>query len=212
MDQDHSLHAIFVYALVYDVTINAYCYTESAYVSVSITMDGSPTGYNTPHAFTGLTGAHTFTVPSTDANGHQFKQWSTGATSTTITVGSSGTYTAYYGVTYTLTITTTTGGTTSPVPGTHTYSPGTVVSITASPYASYTFDHWELDDANVGSANPISVTMDQDHSLHAVFVWVGPGVPEFPGADISTVAATLAFLAAFYFTLKGRKQPTQQQL
>ena len=81
---------------VYDVTIDAYCYSEGAPVSVSITMDGSPTGYNTPHTFTGLTGAHTFTVPDTDPNGHPFEQWSTGETSTTLTVTSGGTYTAYY--------------------------------------------------------------------------------------------------------------------
>jgi parallel beta-helix repeat protein len=80
----------------YDVTINAYCNSESASVSVSITKDGAPTGYNTPHTFTVTSGAHTFTVPGADANGHPFKQWSTGATSTTVTVNSGGTYTAYY--------------------------------------------------------------------------------------------------------------------
>jgi hypothetical protein len=80
----------------YSATINAYCNTERAYVVRPITKDGSPTGYSTPYTFTGLTGTHTFTVPSTDAMGHPFKQWSTGSTSTTITVSSAGTYTAYY--------------------------------------------------------------------------------------------------------------------
>jgi hypothetical protein len=59
-------------------------------------MDGSPTGYTTSHSFTGLTGTHTFAVPSSDANGDPFKQWSTSSNSTTITVSSAGTYTAYY--------------------------------------------------------------------------------------------------------------------
>jgi len=80
----------------YDVTIDAHCNTEGVGVSVSITMDGNPTGFNTPHTFTGLTGSHTFTVPNADPSGHPFKQWSTGETSTTITVTSGGTYTAYY--------------------------------------------------------------------------------------------------------------------
>jgi len=80
----------------YSVTINAYCYTEAADVSVSIRMDGVPTGFNTPHTFTGLTGPHTFTVPNNDPSGHPFKQWSTGQTSTTVTVSSPGIYTAYY--------------------------------------------------------------------------------------------------------------------
>jgi hypothetical protein len=59
-------------------------------------MDGAPTGYNTPHTFTVTYGTYTFTVPGTDAEGHSFEQWSTGATDTTITVNSGGTYTAYY--------------------------------------------------------------------------------------------------------------------
>jgi len=78
------------------ITIRAHCITESADINVSITMDGSPTGYTTPHSFTGLTGTHTFAVPSSDANGDPFKQWSTSSNSTTITVSSAGTYTAYY--------------------------------------------------------------------------------------------------------------------
>jgi hypothetical protein len=83
-------------AMYYDVTIKAYCYTEDTYVSVSITMDGTPTGFNTPYVFTDLNGTHTFTVPGNDPNGHPFKQWNTGETSTTITVSSARTYTAYY--------------------------------------------------------------------------------------------------------------------
>lgn len=82
----------------YDVTIAAYCYAEGASVSVSITMDGLPTGFNTTHTFTGLTGTHTFTVPSHDPSDHPFEQWNTGEKSTTITVSSGGTYTAYYEV------------------------------------------------------------------------------------------------------------------
>jgi hypothetical protein len=92
MNTDHVLKAYFTY----DVTITAHCNTEGVDISVPITMDGSPTGYNTPHTFTGLTGTHTFTVPNTDPSGHPFKQWSTGETSTTITVSTGGTYTAYY--------------------------------------------------------------------------------------------------------------------
>jgi outer membrane protein assembly factor BamB len=95
MNSNHNLHAVFM-QIPYDVTINAHCDTEGVDISVPITMDGSPTGYNTPHTFTGLTGTHTFTVPNTDPSGHPFKQWSTGETSTTITVNTGGTYTAYY--------------------------------------------------------------------------------------------------------------------
>jgi hypothetical protein len=79
-----------------NITINAHCNTEGIDLAVPITKDGSATGYTTPHTFNSLKGSHTFTVPGADANGHPFLQWSTGQTSTTITVSSGGTYTAYY--------------------------------------------------------------------------------------------------------------------
>jgi hypothetical protein len=70
---------------------------------------------------------------------------------------------------YTLTITSTSGGSTNPVPGSYLYDEGSVGSVTAIPESSYIFDHWELDEVNVGISNPINVTMDADHGLHAVF-------------------------------------------
>jgi hypothetical protein len=80
----------------YDVTINGYCDTEGVNVHVNILMDGGPTGFTTPHTFPGLTGTHTFTVPNNDAKGHRFRKWNTDDTSTTITVTSGTTLTAYY--------------------------------------------------------------------------------------------------------------------
>jgi hypothetical protein len=167
MNSNHNLKAYF--SATYTVTINAHCNTEGADVSVSITMDGSPTGYNTPHTFTGLTGTHTFTVPNTDPSGHSFKQWGTGETSTTITVTSGGTCMAYYQAKYTLNIITTVGGTTNPTAGIYSYWPGTIANVTAIPNTEYCFDHWELDGSNLGSINPISVTMDSNHNLRTVF-------------------------------------------
>ena len=80
----------------YDATINAHCNIEGIDVSVAITKDSLPLGYDTPHTFIGLTGTHQFTVPDTDPHGHPFQKWNTGEASTTITVSSGGTYTAYY--------------------------------------------------------------------------------------------------------------------
>jgi len=71
---------------------------------------------------------------------------------------------------YTLTITTTAGGTTNPAPGVYTYAAGSSTQATAIPSTNYAFDHWELDGANIGAPNPISVTMDTNHTLHAVFM------------------------------------------
>jgi hypothetical protein len=89
----------------YDVAIRAHCNTEGVGVGVSITMDDLPTGYTTPHTFTGLTGTHTFTVPNTDPSGHPFWQWSTSEITTTISVSLGGTYVSYYGAqTYDVTV------------------------------------------------------------------------------------------------------------
>jgi hypothetical protein len=82
----------------YNSTIEAYCGTEGREVNVGIILDGSSTGFYTPHTFTDLTGPHTFTVPNIDADGHPFCRWSTGSRNTTILVSSGVTRTAYYGI------------------------------------------------------------------------------------------------------------------
>ena len=83
----------------YSATIWAWdALDPNGWIAEPITMDGTPTGYSTPHTFTGLSGTHTFTVPSTDVNGNAFSNWFTGETSPTITVTQGGTYTARYGL------------------------------------------------------------------------------------------------------------------
>jgi hypothetical protein len=72
-------------------------------------------------------------------------------------------------VNYTLNIMSATGGSTNLDLGAHTYLQGTEVTVTAIPQAGYSFDHWILDGANAGTANPISVTMNSNHALQAVF-------------------------------------------
>jgi hypothetical protein len=68
-----------------------------------------------------------------------------------------------------LTITTTAGGSTNPIPGTHIYNAGTAVSVQASANADYLFDHWELDGTDKGNSNPYTVTMNTDQTLQALF-------------------------------------------
>ena len=68
-----------------------------------------------------------------------------------------------------LEISSTIGGTTDPAPGTYTYPVGTEATVVATPEEDYHFDCWELDGENVGSQNPIAITMDANHTLHAVF-------------------------------------------
>jgi hypothetical protein len=170
---DHWRQKLYVFGSLYVARVSAYCYFEETDVSVSIVMDGSPTGYSTTHTFTELTGTHNFTVPSTDTNGHFFKEWNTGETSTTISVSMGGICTAYYQAKHNLSITTTAGGTTDPSPGNHSYWDLTEVGVTAIPSLGYLLDHWELDYSNVGAPSPITVTMDMNHTLRATFSWVG---------------------------------------
>jgi len=67
-----------------------------------------------------------------------------------------------------LTISTSSGGTTTPTPGTYEHILNKQVNVTASAYASYIFDYWLLDGAVVYD-NPITVTMDSNHTLEAYF-------------------------------------------
>ncbi|MFQ5999300.1 MAG: PKD domain-containing protein [Candidatus Bathyarchaeia archaeon] len=155
--------ASFVYSPLYpqvseDVTFNASASTPDGGYIVSYEWDfgdDSPRefGMVVTHHYT-ATGTYNVTLNVTDSEG----KWDTESKIITVTPR-----------TYTLTITSTTGGTTNPVPDSYSYEEGTIVSVTAVPDSGYIFGHWKLDGVNVGSVSPISVTMDKDHTLHAVF-------------------------------------------
>lgn len=68
-----------------------------------------------------------------------------------------------------LIITTTRGGTTSLPAGRYAFGNGRVVIVQAFPSPYYTFYYCVLDGTDVGSTNPITVTMDTYHTLYAVF-------------------------------------------
>jgi ABC-type transport system substrate-binding protein len=100
--------------------------------------------------------------------------------------------------TYNLTITATIGGTTNPSPGMYTYTANSSVQVTAIPNADYLFDHWELDTVNVGSANPYTVLMDNNHTLKAVFTYSPPPPPL--SASISPLSASILVGQSVTFT------------
>lgn len=79
---------------------------------------------------------------------------------------------------YALTVGAVGSGTTVPAPGVHTYYEGTCVDVTAIPDAGWKLNHWKLDGANVGTANPYTVTMNSDHTLIANFTEI-PAPPEY---------------------------------
>ena len=99
---------------------------------------------------------------------------------------------------YMLTIQTTSGGTTDPTPGQYQYPYRTIANVTAIPNSGYKLDHWELDSVNVGSANPYSVLMNQNHTLKAVF----SALPTVVGGySISLARQTSTSQLAAYMTL-----------
>ena len=70
---------------------------------------------------------------------------------------------------YNLTISSGSGGSTTPSPGAYQYAEGTPVAVTANPDSGYVLDYWLLDGQNAGAQNPITVIMNGDHTLQANF-------------------------------------------
>ncbi|MGB9778502.1 MAG: InlB B-repeat-containing protein, partial [Candidatus Bathyarchaeales archaeon] len=127
-----------------------------------------------------------------------------------IEVGSSHTLRAIFVLrTYTLKIETTTGGTTNPAPSTYTYNVGSVVSVTAIPSSGYVFDHWELNGSNVGSANPYSVTMNNNYVLKAFFT----SAPSPPSVSINPMSDSILIGQSVQFTssVAGGTSPYKYQ-
>lgn len=64
-------------------------------------------------------------------------------------------------------------GTTNPAEGSYQIAENSVFQISATPFPGYTFDHWELDGANVGSVNPYSFNVGtSSHEITAHFARV----------------------------------------
>jgi hypothetical protein len=68
-----------------------------------------------------------------------------------------------------LNIESTQGGVTDPLPGIYNYQTGFSVNVTAIPSSGYSFDHWMIDGEN-STENPITVIMNANHTLEAVFI------------------------------------------
>jgi len=158
MNMSHTLNAVFSWAGIYNLTI-------------ATTTGGTTSPTPGVISYTNGTTAEITAIP--DA-GYGLDHWeldgfSIGSQNPTIVMmDSNHTLNAVFKHTYELTITVTTGGTTDPSPGKHTYIEGTKVTATATAYAGNAFDHWELDGSS-NYSNPIDVTMDINHTLNAVF-------------------------------------------
>jgi len=125
------------------------------------------------------------TVTAIPETGYQFDYWLINGTLTntdnpiTITMEANYHLTAYFRTiqTYSLTIETTSGGTTSPPPGIYTYPEGTEVSIQAIPDTGYIFDHWTLSNGTNSTANPITFVINADYTITAYFTTATGVIP-----------------------------------
>ncbi len=68
-----------------------------------------------------------------------------------------------------LTIGTSAGGTTNPVPGNHTYASNIAVSVQANPNSGYAFDYWASDAFIDPHANPAVLYVTEDFYITAHF-------------------------------------------
>ena len=91
-------------------------------------------------------------------------------------------------------------GETDPPMGTYSCVEGSVMTVQAIELVGGSgngvFEYWLLDGVNVGSASSITVTMDSDHTLIAMFTIAGPlqVIPEVP---LGTALAAISMVAAF---------------
>lgn len=90
---------------------------------------------------------------------------------------------------YTLTIGVQGYGTTNPAPGNYRKKENSKITVRAIPRNNAKFDHWELDGVNLGANPKVTITMDSDHTLYAIFSGASPHinikiVVEGPGTTI----------------------------
>ncbi|WP_205711180.1 InlB B-repeat-containing protein [Hymenobacter sp. HDW8] len=155
-------------------------------VTYTLTTTASPGAGGTvgrsPNATSYASGS-VVSLTATPAAGYVFSGWSGDATGTTnplsVTMSANKSITATFTqmppTTFTLTTTAspTVGGSISRTPNATSYASGTVVSLTATPAAGYTFTGWSGD--ATGTVNPLSVTMSANKSITATFTATGGG-------------------------------------
>jgi hypothetical protein len=183
-----------------------------------LTVKTAPPGITTIPGEGWYDASATATLTAPAVTNYQFSYWDVDGTSRGngvnpigVTMNAPHTATAHYtpqGQSYTLTIITTAGGTTSPTPGSYVYVVNSTVQVSALPNSGYTFNHWELDSVNVGSATPYTVTMNMNHTLTAIFAAIPP-----PQTSINPLDTTIPLgqSVGFTSTITGGTTPYSYQ-
>ena len=117
------------------------------------------------------------TITATAIEGYRFKGWEgndSKSESLTITLNSNQTYQALFELIpiYTLTVTTSEGGTVSTEGGE--YGEGTEVTITATPSEGYSFLEWTTPDGSRWGSSSVNITMTGNQTFQALFLLTNP--------------------------------------
>jgi hypothetical protein len=141
------------------------------YHTLTINIEGQGSVIKDPDQYAFIDG-QIVTLTAIPNAGWSFDHWDgdlSGTTNpTTITMNSDATVTATFTQNhYTLTLTTEGQGTVIKNPDQLWYTYGQVITLTASPNAGWSFDHWDGDLS--GTTNPTTITMNSDATVTATF-------------------------------------------
>src|ERR1051325_9835316 len=146
-------------------SISAATHTLTLSTNGSGSIASNPTGATYPHN-------STVTLTATPTVGWRFAAWSGDISGTVnptnVLMDADKSITATFDQipSYTLIVNTSGAGSVNPAGGA--YLSNTIVSLTATPSNGWTFHHWNGDAS--GSANPVSVTMNTNKAVGAVFI------------------------------------------
>ena len=114
------------------------------------------------------------TVRGNPDSNYRFDKWTGDASGSsnpmTLTIDRDKTIRANFIKQFNLTITATSGGTTTPPPATYPYDLNSSVTVTAIPDLNYRFDKWEVDGVASGSVNPMTLPIDKSKTIRANFI------------------------------------------
>jgi hypothetical protein len=164
-------------------------FTEEYILTIAADAGGTTNPAPGTHSY----GGGEVTITANPSEGYRFSGWTGDVPSghendnpLTVTMDSNKSITANFIRQYTLTITTTEGGTTDPSPGIYVYDVGTEITIKAIPDSDYKFSGWSGDAS--GEENPTVISMDSDKTVTANFIRIIYSPLNFKGKKISNRA------------------------
>lgn len=170
-------------------------------ITHTLSIDTQGAGNTTPEP-----GEHTYaygsevTLVAQPALGWQFDHWEGDisgdgtANPIAVTLDQDRNLTAVFvEITFTLSLSVQGEGTISPEPGQYAHAYGTQVALTATPAEGWRFDRWESAIAKANTDNPITITMNHDQTITAVFVEDTAGCTG--GSGSTSDAALIGFAA-----------------